>query len=280
MTNFPPITVLGGGEYGSAIVYTLFKAGLPVVLVVKSSELYLRRPVCFAEAIHSGLQQIDDVSAVLVDENVLMNFESDALNVKWKKAVQFHIQTQQIPVVILEELPDFVEILQPEYIVRTDRTLFPGITMESAPLVIGLHPVHTIYQHCNLSIESRQNYFIGDVYVTPPDSEKLTNFDFHFFKQPWETINSPLEGVFISSKNIGDNIARNESLGKIEDIEIRSPFDGQIWGLYHSGKIISVSKPLGLIYQGPPTEAYHSFSFAHKVVAGTALREILHFRRF
>ncbi len=273
------VAVLGGGEFGSAVTLWLFKAGLPVVMIVRPSEMHLRRNVCMAEAIFSGTQQIGDVTASLIDENILMNFEDSDYARRMRKAVHFHIQTRHVPVIILEELPEFVSILEPQTVVQTDKEPFPGITLDSAPLVMGLHPWHRVQQDCHIAVESRMNFQMGEIIISPPERDERPDLDFHYFRQPWQTVKSPLGGVFLSLKNIGDEIHMNEPIAKIEDIEIRSPFDGQIWGLFHSGKIISAGNPFVLICQEMPSEDYKSFGFIHKLVAGSVLREILQFHK-
>jgi xanthine dehydrogenase accessory factor len=269
------VLVTGGGEFGTAAAVYMIKAGISVVMIVGSEERNLRRSICFSEALFSGTQQVGDVTATLIDENILLNFESSDLDEKWHKAFNFYLQNRQIPLFTDKELPRFVDVIQPPIIVRTDDNFLPEVTLQSAPLVIGLYPCQKPDTNCHFAIESRQNYNVGQVYYNDPVSSP--DFDRHFFKQPFEKIHSPLEGVFVAVKNIGDNISRNQTVGKIEDIDIRSPYEGQIWGLAHSGKIIRRRQELALIFEGPSTENYLHFDFKHKVVAGTVLREVLKF---
>ncbi len=269
------VLVAGGDEFGSAIAAYLRKAGIAVVLSEQAEKRDLRRNICFSEALFSGTQVVDDVPALLIDENILMNFEAAALDERWNKAVNFYVQDRQIPMFTEKEFPHFIDTLQPEVIIRTDINPFFDITLQSAPLIIGLHPCHKLNETCHIAIESRQNYNIGQVYTSDP--EPSPDFDRHFFKQPFEKIHAPLEGVFVSDKNIGDNISRNQAIGKIDDIEIRSPYDGQIWGLSHSGKIIRSGEAMALIFEGPSSDGFKRFDFRHKTVAGAALKEVLHF---
>lgn len=270
-----PILVCGGGEYGSAIASYLWRAHLPVIIVVTSEESYLRRPICFAEAAFSGKKEIEDVQAVLINEKILDQYTSDDLRLNWKAAIQYQLENQSIPLLIREEIPKLIEILVPDFIVKTTDENFRDLQMEDAKCVIGLHPYHQVNIDCHMSIETRMNYWLGSVYKTTP--LQLLDFDMHFFKQAFSTVHSPLEGVFVSQREIGEQIRHNEALGKIDDIEIRSPNEGQIWGLFHSGRIIHIKQPMALIYEGKAKEEYRYFDFRSRTIAGSVLREILNF---
>jgi xanthine dehydrogenase accessory factor len=270
-----PILVCGGGEYGSAIASYLWLAHLPVVIIVTSEESYLRRPVCFAEAAFSGKKEIEGIKAVLINENILDLFTSENLYLHWQDAIQYQLENQTIPLIISGEIPEFIEKLVPDVIVKTTEDNFRSLQMENAKCVIGLHPYHQVNVDCHISIETRMNYWLGSVYKTTPIPS--LDFDVHFFKQAFSTVHSPLEGTFISQREIGEQIRHNEALGKIDDIEIRSPNEGQIWGLFHSGRIIHNRQPMALIYEGKTKQEYRYFDFRSRAIAGSVLREILHF---
>lgn len=270
-----PIFILGGGEFASAIAVYLWRCHFPVAMVLGNSEIHLRRSICFAEAGFTGRKQVHDTIGLLINEEHLSTSEKTTYKEKWKDAILFQINNRTIPIFIRSELPDFDQLFKPEIIIRTDENLFSDIQIESAKLVIGLYPYHKLQQDCHISIETRANYWLGHCYYSSP--KKIPEFDYHFFKNPISLVNSPLEGIFISSKNIGDSITQNEAFGKIEDIEIRSPYRGQIWGLYPSGQFISVKDPLAMIYDGTDEEAYRHFDFTHRTVAGAVLKEILQY---
>ena len=63
----------------------------------------------------------------------------------------------------------------------------------------------------------------------------------------------------------------------LDNIQIKSPYNGQIWGLLHSGHIVAHHEPLASIFTGSFNDGYKYFDFQHKAVAGTILREVLQF---
>ncbi len=275
MNNLPTILILGGGEYASAIAFYLSRSCLPVVMAIHESEFHLRRPICFAEAVIDGKKKIEQVLAISLNEKRLGNLNGISYKENWKKAVHFEIDNKNIPIFLNTELSNFIEVLEPSIIVKGIGRYFSEVQIDDANLVIGLYPFHQIEDECHVAIETRQNFWLGSVYTSKPLT--TPDFDHQLFKQPFQEVQTPIEGVFITQKEIGQIINHNEAFGKIDGVEIRSPYNGQIWGLFHSGRIIQAKEPLALIYEGKKSDAFKHFSYQHITVAGTVLRECLNF---
>lgn len=275
MTGNSLILILGGNEFASAIAVGLVRSGLPVAMMVHPQEWALRRAICFSDAVWLGQKTIQDVQAFFISENLLSQFQGIDHIKQWKHAIEFYLKSYSMPVFLENDFPEFVETLKPQIIIKTHPEYLIDYPLDAASLIIGLHPWHIVHHHCHLSVESRSNALLGELFHEPPTS--LPVFDPHFFKNPFEEITSPLEGVFVSLKNIGEKIMHHDALGTIQEIQIRSPYDGQIWGLVHSGRYVKAKQPLALIYQGFSDDAYQLFDYRHKAVAGTVLREILYF---
>jgi xanthine dehydrogenase accessory factor len=276
MKAFKFIPIIGGGEFASAIAFYLWKAHLPTVMVVLENEIHLRRPVCFGEAAKTGQKQIENANAILINADHLASYQEESSSKRWQKAIQFHHENNSIPIFLLEELPGFLEILKPDILIQTIGFRKYNFVIDAAPLVIGLYPYHQPGTDCHVCVETRLNHWLGSMYHhVPPEYPEI---DLHLFRRTFDEVNSPLEGVFVATKEIGEEIEVNEALGTIQNIEIRSPYKGQIWGLVHSGKIIFPKQPLALIYDGKSDRAFTQFDFRHRVVAGAVLREIFHFQ--
>jgi xanthine dehydrogenase accessory factor len=277
MTRAELVLIFGGNEFASAIAEALVKSRVPVVMVIHPQETPLRRSICFSEAVLSGQKEIQGVTAVPINENLLSQFSTNDLSGRWQSAIQYCINNRSLPVFLENEFPEYIAVLRPQIIIKSHPDFFVNYPLDSASLVIGLHPWHLVNQHCHFAVESRSNSQLGEIFFQPP--VLLPEFDTHFFRNPFEEIRSPLEGAFISLKDIGDKIQHHEAIGTIQEIQIRSPYDGQIWGLVHGGRMIRVKQPLALVYQGTSSNAYNFFDYRHKAVAGTVLKEILHFFR-
>jgi len=267
------VLVLGGGDVGSAIASYLYHAGLPVALVVETADKNLRRPICFSEALFSGKKKIGDLSGVLVTPEDIEKISEEKLEDRWRNAIWFHIRNRTLPVFSSGDLPSFFDVLQPLVVIRSEPDTFASVTPDSADLVIGIFPHHLPGRDCHLAVESRFNFRLGEVYYQEP--EKQPDFDLHFFKNPFSEVFSPLEGVFVAYKEIGEKIKLDEPFGTVNGIEIRSPYNGQIWGLFHSGRIIHPKQVLAIVFEGPTGDHYAHFGFYEHAIAGTVLREVL-----
>jgi xanthine dehydrogenase accessory factor len=270
------IPIIGGGEFASAIAFYLWKAHIPTVMAISEYESHLRRPVCFGEAAKTGRKQIEDVTAILVTSDHLARYEKESLTGKWQKVFQFHQENNNIPLFLLEELPEFLEILKPEVLIQTLISGDSNFSIDTASFVIGLYPYHQPGADCHAAVETRLNHWLGSVYHQSP--QEYPEIDLHLFRRTFNQVNSPLEGVFVATKEIGEEIEVNEALGTIQNIEIRSPYKGQVWGLVHSGKIVFPKQPLALIYDGKSDREFTAFDFRQRAVAGAVLKEIFHFR--
>jgi xanthine dehydrogenase accessory factor len=269
------VLVVGGGLLGSAITVFLNRAGIETILVIDPAEADLRHNLCFSDVISSGRKEVQQVSAVLVDENLLAENKGENFSETWKNAIKFHLDNRTVPVFFCTEFPDFLEELNPEIIIAAQEKTTVKFSPDSAKLIIGLYPYYKINSGCKLLVETRRNYFVGQVYQEDPDDND--ELDHRFFKQPFQEVHTPLEGVFATQKTIGDSISVGEPLGTIQDIEIRSPYEGQIWGLLHSGRFMHPKQAIALIYEGTSHPGYQYFDYGKLAVAGTVLREILYF---
>ncbi len=271
------VVVIGGNLFGSAITLSLNRAGIETILVLDPAEADLRRNLCFSDVISTGRKEIQQVSAVLVDEEHLAENTGEAFSQAWKKTIGFYLDNRSVPVFFHTEFPDFIDVLHPEVIVGTQERITVELASDSATLVIGLYPNYQVNSGCKFLVETRLNYFVGHIFQEDPVENIET--DHRFFRQPFQKVHTPLEGVFTTQKNIGDPVTAGEPVGTIQDIEIRSPYEGQIWGILHSGRFIQPKQAIALIYEGAPHPGFQYFDFGQLAVAGSVLREVLYFLR-
>jgi len=267
------IVIFGGNEIASVTAISLFRSGFAPVLIILENELYLRHNLCFGEALFYEKNQIEDITAELLAPEKLVGNQSLSFPEQLKQAITFTIHDRKIPVINEIPLKEVFDILQPIAIVDLQMHPLEIDLPENIPIV-GVYPDRQPGKNCQMAVESRLIHRLGEIYqpgdVLPADSQ----IDHHFFKNPLVTCPTPLEGIWMSIKTIGDRIRFNEALGKVNDIEIRSPYEGQIWGIAHSGKLVPAKQPIALIYQGPPTENFREFGFQHRAIARGILEAI------
>jgi hypothetical protein len=272
------ILIFGGNEFSSAIAISLFNCGFRPILSLENDEIYLQHHLCFGDTIHHGGKIISGVESSILSEDLLSKFNETNFSAQQISAIEYLKNDKKLPVINQINFNDVVELVQPNIIVMTGAKNKENIAMDKAKLVIGLYPEYIPREDCHFAIESRLNYCIGMKYSSKSDIYNKHDTDTHFFKNPFSECYTPIEGIWISLKEIGQKISYNEPLGKVNDIEIRSPYDGQIWGLSHSGKFVAQKSPVALIYEALPTIDYREFSFRDRIIAGSALELILQYK--
>lgn len=283
MNSSDPILIYGGNELASAIALKLFNCQLKPAIYVYPDEIFLRHNLCFGDAVYQNRKTIEGVSGETVSEESVDSGEGNSYPEKLRNAVQFLLKDRKIP--ILHQLSDIdaPSILNPSIIINS---LPPNViadqmtpasgdaAMPSVP-VIGCYPHHVPGQDCHWAVETRLNYRLGQIYEQDIENAAPEKIDLHFFKSPFEYCTMPLEGVWIALKQIGETAKYNEALGKIDEVEIRSPYDGQVWGIAHSGKIYPPKAAIAQIYTAPKTEDYRYFGFRENAIAGGVLEAVL-----
>ncbi len=275
MEENPLVVVLGGGELGSAVAAYLWQDGLAVGIALDGVESHLRRPICFAEAQLLGNKQIGEATAQLISPEHLEAVPQATLSEQYRQAIGNMILDRQIPVWNAQDTLEMFPELEISVLIKTLPHFSFAVSREWARLTIGFLPHHRPGEDCHLAVETRMNYLMGEVALTDPP-ERPTH-DLKFFRKNFATIPAPLEGVFVTYKEIGEAIHRNEPIGTINEIEIRSPYEGQIWGMLHSGRFVKPHQELALIFEGMGGNLYANFGFEHRAVAGAVLMEVLRF---
>lgn len=267
------ILIYGGNELASAIAVKCFNSGFNTAMYVNNDEVFLRHNLCFGDAIHHNIKTIENVTAETISEDLIQTDQDIAYLENMSNAVRHIIKDRKIPV--LHQLPfgDALKIIEPGVIINA--LYYPLPDHEHSGKVIGLHPHHLPGKDCYLAIESRLSYRLGEIYH--PQNQLILDDkpELQFFKDPFAVCNTPIEGVWLAQKEIGEKIEFNETLGKIDDVEIRSPYNGQLWGIVHSGKFYSAKSPVARIYLGLTTENFRYFGFYENAIAGGVLEAVL-----
>ncbi len=271
------ICVIGGNEIASTIASTLFQSGFPVVISADEKENLLRHHLSFGDAIYQGSKTINSVTASLLSDEQLAESPTLSIEEKLKESIQFILQDRRLPLIHQLDLDWLLEALQPTVIVNTITEPLEALSLISmAPLVIGLQTLHTPGKDCHLAISSANSWQLGEI-VSPDNTAEPPSNDAHFFNDPFAYCHTPLEGLWVSTKSNGEMVSQNESLGKIDNIEIRSPFDGQIWGIARSGRFLAARSSVAMIFQGSGDDAYRKVGYRENAIANATLQAIMRY---
>ncbi len=274
------ILLFGGNPTASAISVRLTHAGYDCVHIISGTEENLRYHLSFGDAVFRGSRTVEGLTAATFSEEKLAEDVARGLSEDELlfENIAFMLSDKKIPVLHNVAIDTAIAVVNPAAIVLTEKMDSPPL-LDSANLVIGLHPLHTAGTDCHIVVDSRLCQTLGSV-VTPGEEirEGLT-IDNRFFNDPFVYCHSPIPGAWIASKSIGDGVEENEALGKIENIEIRSPYAGQVWGIAHSGRLIDARGAVDMILQGEDSEDVYQLDFRERAVAGGVLEAGLRFSK-
>ena len=147
--------------------------------------------------------------------------------------------------------------------------------LDTMKLAIGLYPENTPGADCHIAVDSRPCHSLGAVYTPGTVLHEGLTIHPQFFNDPFMFCHTPIAGAWVAMKSIGGEVAENEPLGKIDDIEIRSPYAGQVWGLVHSGRLLEARSPVAMILQGESLDACFEIGYRERAVAGGVLEALL-----
>ncbi len=276
------VLILGGNEVASAIALRLHTAGIPVMVWIPEEESYLRYNLCFGAVQFLEKRTIEGVEGTQLPED-WMERSTGSVTEKLEHSVHQLWLDKKIPVLVNIPLEYFEEWI-PQAVIETRIPAENEEGPKDVPMAlpfetrtIGLVPYHLPGRHVTAAVETRLNYHLGRVYFDVREVPRAPRLDTHFFHLPFETIHTPIEGVWLALKEIGDTIAFNEPLGKVNDIEIRSAEDGQVWGIAPSGRFVAAGQSIALVFKGRSSEDFQYFSFQDRAIANGVLRALEQF---
>jgi xanthine dehydrogenase accessory factor len=211
------VLVRGGGEIGSAIAHRLARSHFRVCVTEVAEPLAVNRGVCFSEAIYDNTKTIEGVTA----EKTVVSLES--IYKIWRNG--------RIPVAADSELSVKPFIL-PDVLVNAmmlDRETSTKIS--DAPLVIGIGSGFTAGENVHMVIEANNSNDLGKVLISGRSSGTADKPKAISELIDEGIIRSSDSGVFTSVKNIGDTVAMDEIIGKIDDNPLKAPLSGMLRGL-------------------------------------------------
>lgn len=272
------ILLIGGNPVASAISVRLTYAGYDCVHFISGTEENLRYHLSFGDAVFRGSRTIDGLTAATFSEEKFAEDVAKGLSEEELLAenISYMLADKKIPVLHDIEVEKAVEAVQPSAIILTGKTDSPTL-LDSADLVVGLHPHHTIGKDCHVMVDSRLCQSLGKVFTPGEEINEGLTIENRFFNDPFAYCHSPIPGAWIAGKSIGDVVEEDEALGKIESIGIRSPFAGQVWGIAHSGRLMDARGAVAMILHGEPSEDVFQLDFRERSIAGGILEAVLRF---
>ena len=260
------VGVKGAGDLASGLVWRLYQARIQKIYMLEIARpLAVRRRVAFSEAVYDGVQAVEGVSAVRVEE--ISDFKK-----VWADG--------QIPVRVdpgwdtLEQCPPDVMIDA----IMAKRNL--GTRMVNAPLVIGLGPGFEAGHDVDRVIETQRGHYFGRV-LSYGEAEPDTGIPDGVEGYTTERVlRAPVSGLITSHRQIGDHILQGETVASVDDKHITAQIDGVLRGLIRTGVWVQTNMKVGDI--DPRGRAIHCKTISDKArsLGGSVLEAILeHFNQ-
>jgi xanthine dehydrogenase accessory factor len=224
------ILIRGGGDLASGVAARLHRAGFQVLITELPQPLVVRRLVSFAEAVYSGVVQVEGISARLADD---LN-QAEVILAAGEIAVLVDPELTRLKAVDPLVLVDARMTKQ----TRNDRP-------ESVPMVIGLGPGFSAGKDCHAVVETKRGHSLGRVIwqgqalpdTKLPDTIGGRDHD--------RVLRAPADGLLRTQVSITDQVLAGDLLADVEGVKLIAPFDGVIRGLLHDGLQVKTGMKIG-----------------------------------
>jgi xanthine dehydrogenase accessory factor len=251
------VLIRGGGEVGSAIAYRLTRSHFRVCIAEIASPSAISRGVSFSEAIYDTTKMVEELTA----ERTIPSLEQ--IYRVWR--------TGKIPIVADPELT-VKPLIKPDVLINAmmlKRETNTKIT--DAPLVIGIGSGFTAGSDVHVVIESNFSNNLGNI-IVEGESEKPA-------ADPGPTKESIIfaedTGVFTTEKNIGDSVLAEDIIGNLNDISLKAPISGVLYGILRNESKVLANAKLAEIDPIKDKSACFVIGDKMRVISGSVLEAIM-----
>lgn len=256
------IVVKGGGDLGTGVVWRLWQAGFPVVILERPDPLTVRRGAAFAEAVPLGRHTVEGVTAVRVETPAEA---SGAL------------ARGEVPVLVDPVAASLPELRPVALVDATIAKRNLGTTIQDAPVVVALGPGFTAGIDCHAVIETNRGPYLGRTLYQGAAAANTGSPGEVAGVRDDRVVRAPAAGRFSQISEIGWHCEAGTILGAVHPggwpVIARCP--GVVRGLIRHGTAVDVGIKLGDIDPLGRTELCTRISDKALAIAGGVLEAIL-----
>jgi xanthine dehydrogenase accessory factor len=257
------VIVRGGGDLATGTIHKLVRCGFKVVVLETAQPTVIRRTVSFAQAVFDGETCVEGLTAA----------KADTMN-DCRRLLDENI----IPVLIDPDCQS-IERIQPEVVVDAiiaKRNI--GMSMNLAPIVIGLGPGFFAGRDVHAVIETNRGHNLGRVIYegeAEPNTGKPGKIDGYSVER---VIRASTSGKIRSISSIGDSIEKGQIIAHIHESPVYSPLSGVLRGMIQSGIYVNKDMKIGDVDPRNQPEFCYAISEKSRAIAGGVLEAILYLR--
>lgn len=268
------VVVRGGGDLGTGVAHRLVRSGYRVVVLECAEPRAVRRLVSFAEAVHSGVAEVEGVRARRVD----LDPDSRTEEVDWDSLASSGSAGDVRPDVPVVVDPDggIIRLLNPDVVIdarMAKRNL--GISRDDAELTVALGPGFKAGADVDLVLETKRGHELGRVIERGTAIENTGVPGDVGGASAKRLIKAPACGEFHSSKAIGDEVAVGEEVGDVAGAPVRAAVAGLIRGLIADGLAVDEGDKLGDVDPRGSDVDPRAISDKARAIGGAALEALL-----
>lgn len=254
------VLVLGGGDLASGVIYRLHQAGFRMLVTELEHPLFVRRTVCYGEAVYSDMIEVEDIIARRISTY-------DEVTTTWR--------SHQIPVMVDPSVAS-IQYWQPHILIdaRMEKRNL-GTHLHDARYVIGLGPGFVAGEDVHAVIETQRGHTLGRaIYqgAAIPNTGTPGSVNGH---QATRVLRSPCNGFVEPYAQIGQIVQEGQALAYVTDQPILAPFDGVLRGLIHHSVYTTAQMKIGDLDPRADVMACYTISDKSLAIGGGVLEAVL-----
>jgi xanthine dehydrogenase accessory factor len=255
------VVIKGAGEMASGIAWRLSRSNFRRIAMLESpSPTAVRRLVCFCEAVHERVVEVEGIRAVLARD---CREIPDA----WREGA--------IPVLVDPEWKT-IDALRPQ--VTVDAILAKrnlGTSLGEAELVLALGPGFEAGRDAHMVIETNRGHDLGRI-IEAGRAQENTGLPGAIAGHTRERVlRAPRDGVFTPLATIRDTVRRGEPVGSVENVPVHAGVDGVLRGLLRAGTPVRQGAKLGDVDPRGEPGFCSTISEKARALGGSVLEAIL-----
>lgn len=244
----------------SGVAYRLHKSGLAVLMTEVPHPLAVRRAVSFCEAIHDGTKVVEGVTARRVED------PDQALAA---------LNAGELPVLVDPELtclPVFKPLVVVDALLAKRNT---GTHKGMAELVIGMGPGFKAPEEVHLALETMRGHNLGRlIYQGSPAPDTGIPGEMAGYTHQ-RVLRAPRDGVFTTLRELGDTVAQDETVAKVDGDPVTAGVGGVIRGLLRHNTPVNKGDKVGDVDPRGQVEYLNTISEKARALGGSVLEGIM-----
>lgn len=217
------IIVRGGGDIASGTINRLHNMGFRVLVLEISKPNFIRRKVCYGEAVYEGEFSLEGTVSKLA-------CSLEEIYSIWEE--------KKIPVYIDPEMK-ILEKLSPDVIIDgilAKKNL--GMSKELAPVTIGLGPGFEAGKNVHAVIETNRGHNLGRIIYEGKAAENTSIPGIIQGYGKERVIYASAEGILKTVHDIGDVVQKDEIIAYIGTEPVKASLTGLIRGMIRGGSFV------------------------------------------